>query len=348
MLFATVVFILYRTIQSGNKEHGKTISAQVRDIQKILIISGIIQPQKEIEIKSTISGVLERLSVRIGDEVLAGQDIASVQYVKDPMAHKQLLKELEITRTRLDNALTKFQSTKELYNKRLIAPLDYENEKNEVAIFRSEFEAVKSELNMLRGIYQGKDVSNIITATGNGTILELPIKEGGSVMARGTLSEGTTIARLADMRSLVFKGDVLESDVLTLRIGMPVKFTLATDKDIPFKGNIEMIAPKGVLQDGVSRFQITASIEIPNVYRKYIRAGCTANATVVIEKRRKVLALEEKYFQFSYDSVYVEVKTFKDKYERRYLETGLSDGIYTEIVRGINAIDKIKIKEKDK
>ena len=199
---------------------------------------------------------------------------------------------------------------------------------------------------MLRGNYQQKEISNIITATGSGTILELPVKEGGSVMARGTLYEGTTIARLADMNSLVFKGDVLESDILKLSVGMPVKFTLSADKNIQFMGRIEVISPKGNVQDGVSRFQVTTTIDIPDNYRKYIKAGCTANATTIIEKKTKVLALEEKYFNFSYDSVYVEVQKDDGSFEKRFLKTGISDGTYTEIVSGLSAKDKIKDNKK--
>lgn len=345
-VFCVTGFVVVNTVSKKKAQQANFIHANLRDIEKTITISGVILPEREIEIKSTISGILETLSVRVGDDVQAGQAIASIKYVKDPMSYKQLLRDLEITRVRLDNASANFQSTENLYRKKLIAYLDYEKEKHELAILRSEYESVKSELNMLRGIYEGKEISNIITATGNGTILELPIKEGGSVMARGTLSEGTTIARLADMKSLVFKGDVLESDLMKLRIGMPVSFALASDNSVMLGGKIEMISPKGFIRDGVARFQITANMDIPTAYRKYVKAGCTANATAVIEKKTKVLALEEKYFQFSYDSVYVEVQKTDGEYERRYLKTGISDGTYTEIVSGLSRKDKIKNNEK--
>lgn len=113
-------------------------------------------------------------------------------------------------------------------------------------------------------------------------------------------------------------------------------------------GRIEVISPKGNVQDGVSRFQVTTTIDIPNNYRKYIKAGCTANATTIIEKKTKVLALEEKYFKFSYDSVYVEVQKDDGSFEKRFLKTGISDGTYTEIVSGLSAKDKIKDNKKNK
>ena len=346
IIILAIGFMIFRATSSGKHEDIHIVQAKYRNIVKTLTISGTILPEKEIEIKSTISGVLEKLSVQIGVDVQAGTPIASVHYVKDPMEYKNLLKQLEVARTRLENAEHRFKSTQNLYRKKLIAPLEYENEKEELTILQLEYQSVESELKMLRGNYHQKEISNIITATGSGTILELPIKEGGSVMARGTLYEGTTIARLADMKSLVFKGEVLESDVLKLSTGMPVDFTLSADKTIRLKGKVDVISPKGTVQDGVSHFQIIASIDIPEVYRKYIKAGCTANATVVIEKKSKVLALEEKYFKFNYDSVYVEVQKGDGTYEKRFLKTGLSDGTYTEIVSGLSEKDKIKENER--
>ena len=346
IILLAVVFVVYHMTASKKHERVHIIRAEYRNIEKTLTFSGTILPEKEIEIKSTISGVLEKLCVHVGEEVQAGSPIASVHYVKDPMEYKNLVKQLEVARTRLENAKLKFKSTQSLYQKELIAPLDYENEKDELTILQLEYRSIESELKMLQGNYQQKDISNIITATGNGTILELPVKEGGSVMARGTLFEGTTIARLADMNSLVFKSEVSESDILKLSTGMPVKFSLSADRTIQLKGRIKVISPKGIVHEGISRFQVTASIDIPEAFREYVKAGCTANATAIIEKKAKVLALEEKYFKFSYDSIYVEVLEKDGSYTKRFLKTGISDGTYTEIVSGLSEKDKIKGNER--
>ncbi|MBQ8059611.1 MAG: efflux RND transporter periplasmic adaptor subunit [Prevotella sp.] len=347
MMIATIGFVVYRNVNSKDMDYSQTIRCELRDIEETLTISGTVQPQKEIEVKSTISGVLESLSVQIGDEVKIGQGLARVQYVKDPMELKNLLKTIEVAKTRYENALHKFKSSTALYEKRLLSPLEYQNEKDELAILRAEYESVKSELNMLKGQYHNNGVSNTISATGNGTILELPVKEGGSVMARGTLNEGTTIARIADLKSLLFKGEVTEADMAKLYVGMPVRYTLTTIPDVTLHGKVMLISPKGTVREGIARFQITADIEIPEHCRKYIKAGCTANASVVLNSKHKVLALEEKYFQFSYDTVFVEVRNNKGEYEKRILKTGISDGIYTEITKGLTIKDVIKKKSKD-
>ena len=345
LMLGTVGFVVYRALQSSNRDYSETVGAQIRDIEKTMTISGVIQPLKEIEIKSTISGVLEALLVQIGEEVDFGQSIARVQYVKDPMEYKRLQTELDVARTRLANAQSNYERIQTLYLKDVVASEEYENARSNLSVLQSEYNSVVSELNMLQGKYNRQDVSNIISATNSGTVLELPVKEGGSVMARGTFNEGTTVARIANLKSLVFKGNVLESDVIQLYEGMPMAFTLLAAKNVQVAGTLSMIAPKGILQDGVSRFEVTADIEIPDSFRPYIRAGSMVNAEIVLDRKEQVLALEEKYFQFNYDSVYVEVRKADGKFEKRFLQTGISDGIYTEILSGIDSQSIIKVNE---
>ena len=346
MLLGCLGFVLYRALGNNSQtQNSDIVSAGYRNIESRLRISGIILPHKEIEIKSTISGVLEKLLIHIGDEVDLGQPIARVQYEKDPMEHKQLQSQLEVAKEKLDHAEAIFRRTEDLYRKGVITLEEYENEKSNLSILHSNYQSVLTEIGMLKGIYGEGSISNIITATNSGTILELPIKEGGSVMARGTLSEGTTIAKIADLKLLIFRGIVLESDMVNLHVGMPATFTLMAAKGINLYGTLNMIAPKGTIQEGVSRFEVTANIEIPDSCRSYIKAGCTVNAEIVIDRKKHVLALEEKYFQFSYDSVYVEIQKENGDYEKRFLKTGISDGTYTEIVSGLDSLDRIKVTE---
>ena len=337
LILVFLAFVIYRAAKGGRKIPASTIRAEYRDIESKLTIPGVIQPSKEIDIKSTISGVLEKLLVQVGDEVVGGQPLAQIRYVKDPLEYRRLLKELEIAETRYLTAEASFERTE-----KLIAQEVYEGEKSNLAVLLSEYESVESELDMLKGQYNQKGISNIITATDAGTILELPIKEGGSVMARGTLNEGTTVARVADLQSLVFKGNVLESDILKLAVGMELSLSVPMDKNITIDGVLSLVAPKGIVQDGVARFEITAGLFIPEEYKQMIKAGCTANAEIVVERKNHVLALEEKYFQFNYDSVFVEIVADDSKYEKRFLKTGISDGIYTEIISGVDSLDHIK------
>lgn len=343
LLVITVGYIYIRSSNRKDNMRYETTYAQMRDIEQSIIVSGAIEPLKEIDIKSTISGVLEELLVKVGDDVTMGQPIARVQYVKDPMEYKRLVNELDRAKTRLENAQTSFDRIQKLFDNEVVSAEEYESSLNNLKLVKSEYETTSSELNMLKGKYEGDMVSNIIKATNNGTILDLPVKEGGSVMARGTLSEGSTIARIADMRQLVFKGDVPENDVLKLHVGMDVTCSMIIRDDMEIGGTLSLIAPKGTITSGIAYYEVTADLQIPDSCRSSIKAGCTANMHIVTDRRSNVVALDEKYFQFSYDSVYVEVHAPDNTFKRRDLTLGISDGIYTEIVAGLDTLDEIKV-----
>lgn len=344
IMLLAVGYIVYRIMLDVNKEIWPTVSARKMDIERTLTIPGVILPIKEIEVKSSISGVLEELYVQVGDFVRQGQNIARVQYVKDPLEYQRLSREMEVTMIKYNKAKESFSGTESLYHSRLISKEEYQTEKSNVDVLESQYLSTTTELNMLKGKYQS-GVTNIITATNSGVILELPVKEGGSVMARGTWNEGVTVARIADLHALVFKGNVSEADVLLLAPSMHMTLSLTANKDLCLSGVVSLIAPKGVVREnGVSYFEVTATIDVPDTCSSRIKAGCTANARAVIQRKTNVLALEEKYFQFDYDSIYVEVEDENGKFSKQFLQTGISDGIYTEIISGIDGRDRIKVK----
>lgn len=345
LLVVSLGFVVYRILDTDTTVVEKTVRAQRRTIERTLAFSGSVSPQKEIDIKSTISGVLQKLSVQVGDDVEIGQDIARVQYVKDPMEYKRLLNELEVAKARVENAQKRFERSSKLHEQKMLTDEDYETQANELQILVTQYDAVASEFDMLQGKYSGLAQTNVITATGVGTILDLPVKEGGSVMARGTLSEGSTIARVADLRSLIFKGQVLESDIAKVENGMPVKYHFTSLPDTVLTGKITLISPRGIVTNGIAQFEIQASIDVGEDLRRQVRAGCTGNAELVIDRRDSVLSLEERYFRFSYDSVFVRVKLGLGVSEKRTIHTGISDGIYTEVLDGIASDDEILITE---
>ena len=341
LLLCTVAYFVFNSNKRNTDNIVATIHPEIRDIKRTLTVSGTIVPAKIIDVKSTISGVLEELFVQVGEEIELGKPIARVRYVKDPIEYERSRNEVEAARIKMEYAEKAFQRTENLYLKNLISTEEYENEKTNLAVYRSQFSTLSSEMKMLLGDYSDNSVTNIITATDRGTILELAIKEGGSVMARGSLYEGTTVARIADLSTLLFKGSVLELDRINLSEGMRVKYSIASVRDTLLSGTIITIAPMGIVTNGISRFEIVASIDISPRMKSSIYAGGTANAEVVVEERNGVLSLNEKYFQFEGDSIFVEISRGKGESEKRYIVPGLSDGINTEIIYGLDINDSV-------
>ena len=342
MLFVMLSVVLVMAIKTQNKEVPYT-TVEKRTIRKELKISGKVEPYKEIDVKSSISGVLEELYVNVGDTVNIGDPIARVQFVKDPIETKQLMAQIENAKKRFETKGKQHDRQLVLYKQGYISKQEYEQVESDYKISQNEYEQLQSEMKMLKGEYTQKGISNVIVATGKGTILELPIKEGGSVMARGTLNEGTSVAKIADLQSLVFNGNVLESDVLSLYVDMPIKVSVSTNIDSVFNGKIRLISPKAITQDGIPRFSIMADIEMGANVLNIVRAGCTAIATIVLCEKEEVCSINEKYIEIRNDSSFVKLLDNEDREYYQYVQLGISDGIYSEVVFGLDSLSKIKL-----
>jgi HlyD family secretion protein len=172
-------------------------------------------------------------------------------------------------------------------------------------------------------------------------ILDVPLKEGNSIIESNTFNEGSTIATVADMGSMVFEGKVDESEVGKISTGMDLLITVGAIENEQFKAKLEYISPKGVTENGAIQFTIKASLDKSR--KSFLRAGYSANADIILDKRDSVLCIPESVLIFEKDFVYVEIKNGSGGFEKRKIKTGLSDGINIEILEGIDSGVEIKI-----
>jgi HlyD family secretion protein len=234
-----------------------------------------------------------------------------------------------------------------MFNQKMVAPAEHEGVETAYLTAQAEYNAALKDLQFAEGAPSAGDsieLSNMVAATGSGVILELPVKEGGSVMARGSFSEGTTVARIARLDKLVFQGNVAEADVDLLRVGMPLQLMMDALQKDTLTGRLTLIAPLGVAVNGIIKFGIEADVNIPGKLTRHIRAGYSANAVIAVEEKQQALAIEEKNLVFSGDSIYVETPLEKKgKYRKIPITTGISDGVYIEILSGIDTATLIKV-----
>ena len=213
---------------------------------------------------------------------------------------------------------------------------------SELNIRRQELEAAENNLQLLQegASRRSKQVANIVTSTVDGMVLEIPVEVGSSVIERNNFNEGTTIASVADMNSLIFEGQVDESDVGKLREGMPLELTVGAIEGVTFAASLEYIAPKGVVVEGSVKFEIKAAVEPAEDI--FLRAGYSANADIILDRRDDVLSVKERDLLFEEDSTFVEVLTGEQTFAKRSVSTGLSDGIQIEVLSGIDTSMQIK------
>ena len=319
---------------------------KTENIQKTTIITGKIEPRNEVNIKPQISGIISELYKEPGDIVNAGDVIAKVKVIPDMAQLSSAEMRVRLAEINLKQAQTDFQREENLFNQKLVSADEFDKIKVALSQAKHEKAAAQDALEVVRdGVSSSnaKASSTLIRSTISGVILDIPVKVGNSVILSNTFNDGTTIATVANMKDLIFRGNIDETEVGKLVGGMNMKITIGALQDLKFDANLEYISPKAVESNGANLFEIKAAVKLTEDGK--IRAGYSANAEIVLAKADKVLSIPESAIEFSGDSTFVYVIKGEGKgktYERTAVTTGLSDGVNIEIKKGITAKDKVR------
>ena len=312
------------------------------DIVKKTIATGTIVPRKEIELKSQVSGVVEELYFDEGDSVKIGDLIAKIRIIPDVVAVNNATAQLETARINFENAQKELNRQRELYENNVISEFDYNAFYVDFQLRQQDLRAAESNLELVKegSSQRTGNVSNLVRSTVDGMILDVPVKPGTFIIESNTFNEGTTIASVADMEEMIFEGQVDESDVGKIEAGMELVLAVGAIEGKTFDGILEFISPKGEDIDGGIKFEVKAAVTLRDDV--FLRAGYSANADIVLDKRVDILAIKESNLIFEEDKIFVEVMTGEQEFERVEVETGLSDGINIEVLSGIDADAQIK------
>ena len=137
-----------------------------------------------------------------------------------------------------------------------------------------EVETAENNLQLIRdGVNKkmGTATNTLIRSTINGMVLNVPVEEGNSVIESNNFNAGTTIAYVADMGEMIFKGKVDETEVGKLKAGMKLIITIGAIENEKFDAEMEYISPKGIPENGAIQFEIKAKMELKKI-RSFVRA----------------------------------------------------------------------------
>jgi HlyD family secretion protein len=343
VIFAFTIFYLY------NKSKAKPIVYQTAtpfttNIIKKTVATGSVIPRKEIEIKPQVSGIIEEIYVEAGNKVKEGDIIAKVRIIPDLVNLNNAESRLDRGKIALDQAKIDYDRKQKLYKQEVIPLSDFEQADMSYKNAKQEVDAAESNLELIReGVNKksGKTTNTLIRSTISGMVLDVPVKAGSSVIETNTFNAGTTIATVADVTDMIFDGKLDETEVGKIKLGMNLFLTVGAIENDTFNAELKYIAPKGVLENGAVQFEIKADVMLKN--NQFIRSGYSANADIVLQRIDHVMAIKESLLQFEGDSSFVEVETTPQKFEKKKIRTGLSDGINIQVVSGLAIKDKIKM-----
>ncbi|NCG20837.1 MAG: efflux RND transporter periplasmic adaptor subunit [Rhodobacterales bacterium] len=313
------------------------------DIILKTVATGAIVPRNEVAIKSRVSGVVQTIDVDPGDLAEAGDLITRIQIIPDMLSLNNAQSSVQSAKIELDDATQKLERGRDLHGRgaisqaeldRIVLDHNLNNQQHRTAV--DNLQLVKEGFSRRTG-----NVSTQVRSTVSGMILSVEVKTGQSIVESNTFNEGTTIALVADMSDMIFEGNIDESEVGKIKEGMDLDITVGAMEGQRFPGVLEYISPKGVVADGAVQFEIRARIEPGEGV--FIRAGSSANADIVLDRRDQVLSVREAVLQFDDGDAYVEIETREQVFERRDVEVGLSDGINIEILEGVDDTVRLKV-----
>ena len=315
-------------------------------IQKTTIITGKIEPRNEVNVKPQIAGIISELYKEPGDYVNAGDVIAKVKVIPDMSQLSSAEARVRLSEINLKQAQVNFEREENLYNQKLVSADEYDKVKQALHQAKEEKMAAIDALQVVRDGVSKSNASassTLIRSTISGRILDIPVKVGNMVILSNNFNDGTTIASVANMNDLIFRGNIDETEVGQLVNDMPMKITIGALQDLKFDAALEYISPKAVESNGANQFEIKAAVKLAEGGK--IRSGYSANAEIVLSSAEKALSIPESAIEFSGDSTFVYIVKGEGKektYERTQVTTGLSDGVNIEIKKGLTVKDKVR------
>ncbi len=349
LIFAGTFIFLYKNSQTKDVIY-QTVTPKVIDIERTTVLTGKIEPRDEIAVKPQISGIITEINVEPGQMVKAGDVIARIKVIPEASQLSSAENRVNVARINLEEARQKHERNSSLYEKKVISREEYEGTLAAYNRAREEVTSAQDAVNIVKqgvSMYNASESNTMVRATITGLVLDVPVKVGSSVIQSNTFNDGTTIATIADMNNLIFKGTVDETEVGNLAVGMPMTIEIGALSDVNPSATIEYISPKGTESNGANTFEVKAALQLPEGVQ--MRAGYSANATVTLNGAKSVLSVPEAIVEFSGDSTFVYCLTDsvpKQKFERKSITTGISNGIDIEVKSGIDSKTILRGEEK--
>ena len=322
------------------------VTPEMGTVETKTVATGHVEPRYEVLIKPQISGIISELMKEAGQKVTAGEIIARVKVIPEMVQLNSAESRVNVADINLKQIESTFKRDEQLFNQGIMTAEEYDVSKANYMKAKEEYTNAQNALEIVRdGIAKNSKVSSTtqIRSTITGMILHVPVKVGNSVIQSNNFNEGTTIASVANMNDMIFRGNVDETEIGKINEGMPIKLTIGALESQTFNAVLEYVSPKGEEKNGAIQFEIKAAVSLPDT--AFVRAGYSANAEIVLKRAENVLTIPESTVEFRGDSAFVQLVKQEEPtqvFERHPIKTGLSDGIKIEVKEGLTSSDKIR------
>lgn len=344
-----IVAVAAWAMSGGKKEEDinfKEEKVALKTLQNSVTATGTIEAVTSVTVGTQVSGIVNKLYVDYNSQVKKGQVIAELDKTN-------LLSELNTSKANLASAQSSLnyqaanmERYKTLYKKGLVSADEYENA---LLTYRQAKEQVASSKENVQRAQTNLGYATI-TSPIDGTVISKSVEEGQTVAASFNTPELFTIAK--DLTNMQVVANVDEADIGGVKEGNRVTFTVDAYPDDTFEGTVKQVRLEATTTNNVVTYEVV--ISAPNADLK-LKPGLTANVTIYTQERSGVLAVANKALRFTptketvgKDMKIVDCKgknkvwTLNDKTLTAHPVTiGQTDGINTEITKGLKQGDKI-------
>jgi HlyD family secretion protein len=343
-VLAIAAFVLVYTTQTKKVQKFSVVKVEKGTVTQTIRLTGTLMPEKEVEIKSRLSGILETIFVEVGQKVKKGDAIARIRLIADPQSVEQAGKNLKMAEIQFSTEAEMFKRNKELFESAVISKGEFEEAERQYLVKKAELESARHQLEIVqKGFKTGnKDISDLVLATSDGTILNLPLKEGASVTERNNYNDGSTIALIADLDHFNFNTQVSESEVVRLSKGNCFNLVLNALKEVTLRAEWSLIQPKGEVTDGIVKFSVQARI-LNAGSSNHLKPGFTASALIELSRDSNVVVIDERHIHFRNDSTFINVVGVNGLPVERHIKTGVSDGVRIAVVEGLAEGESVQV-----
>jgi len=337
-----VGFVFLSKSSNGAKGALPSVKVQKGTIVVKALAVGTIEPENEISVKSKVSGVVKQIFAEVGVHIKAGQPLLEVKPDPTPLELADAKRQVQLAEVELDNMAKERVRQESLIKKQMISAKEYDESQRGFQETELRLKIAREHLALMesgRVKIEGTEIESIVKAPIDGYVLSRTVEVGDPVTPLTSYQEGTVLMKMANMGRLKFKGTVDEIDVGKLKEGMVSELKVGALPSDTVKGTLQRIWLKAEKKDNATVFPI--EILIPTTRSAVLRAGYSANANIIIQKKDSVLTIPERVVTFRHDSAFVKVPLAPGKEEERYVKTGLSDAINIEVVSGLKEGDEV-------
>jgi len=364
VIILVLVFIaIIGSLKKDSNGSSNTTQVERGNIARTVVATGKIEPLYKAEIKSKIGGLVKRFFVEEGDRVNVGQKLVEVIPGTTPMEMVQARSEVKIAAYEKEVAEKRYMREKELLQRKLISPDDFDKTTVNYFSSKARFYAAMAQIRVLE---QGMNVSALvddleltqedrqeieketqealasmtIIAPIEGIVLSRDTDKGSAVIPMSSAFGGTVIMTLADVSEKYFRGDVDEADIGKVSLGLPTRIFVEAFTNQPFTAELTLISPMGREQEDIVNFEIRAIINDPD---GKLNVGMSADAEIILQERKDVLIVPEGAIHYENDSTLVHLQdaSLEKGFRKVKIKKGISDGIKTEVLSGLKEEDVV-------